>query len=1121
MQKYLPLLCGFSLVTRGASHCTPELLRADNSGNYFRLVEDEQQTTCAKLTDGACKLAVPAPGYPCLVSCVSSEEECAKLNPQAPSINPWEDDKLCTSCPVTACKSCHYPERDGAVQCLACFDGFELLERRDGTHECVVVGQGAVVITAYVLMFVITILVVLVMFGTCYVAAAESWRSKGKGNATVADLGAPLMQSASQIDENELPIQELDSKEAKQRNANAISHGFKTSIQASIKFNSLQRAKRRDENRIRRFLRAAFDKQDDLGIGLQLFYNTQIFLICFSLLGLAMSYMFTTTSAPGDSLVKIANTASSTCPASAAELRQLESSLVGREYERAKMGQVFGVLFWIASVMLTWAFHYYQKLFQQSFDAYHQTEDDYTLMLEGVPKNVTSEKQLHQQLEQELSMEGRIYGVCILYDLLHLPSETQEKLEDMLEHIIELDDLRTGWAHATVSAPEENLIHSIKEDEQEFREIMRNHIRCCGRAYVVFQTQSAMLRVLRERSGIRKQILDPSSTSDELEMVRIVNRGDQPAGLRYEKAELTGPERAWTLSVLPARQFVYILIYVVSAQLFFYFMQKPWHDCAMEASSGAAGVQLASKGVLLVNFAIQTAVAFDVEACDFIRVSKVDEITFIWNTLLMVITLLYIVYQECDKVGMRPTFFPPEEEYSAAWWEWRRGLLLAALAEIRAYDALLSVFTEQTIMLYVLGEVGNVLAPVLFFWLALRAVFISNIGGTPTSRIQRLLRVVLPKTRSPSVLSHREAEKAQVLVPLLLWMEYTYVILFPVIALTSVYFVDHSMKVWQALLCFSLLFFLWQRYVMLWLYGKSQFDSDGTYFSFIVVWGFVLSQCAASFAVWAYRLEEITEWPFAILIFVLIFFLTFFIYLAGVLYIEWSFSKAGKALDSMDGTDPGYGKIMEDTGISWWNVNPVYVLKHRLCPQERGYEVHDETVACWPSWSNQGFFEKGKEARHRKRDSWRDQAARDEPAAVAVVEATKGASINGAGGANGEQSTQSSPPDRLITSAARTIPVGLPMAAPALSGGLRPMNQLYTAPYHYVVNARGERVRVDGQRYPTATTATSALAARASPAPSPTTNSGRTLPGLTAGSTVLSPAPAYPAQAQASPARRA
>ena len=40
--------------------------------------------------------------------------------------------------------------------------------------------------------------------------------------------------------------------------------------------------------------------------------------------------------------------------------------------------------------------------------------------------------------------------------------------------------------------------------------------------------------------------------------------------------------------------------------------------------------------------------------------------------------------------------------------------------------------------------------------------------------------------------------------------------------------------------------------------------------------------------------------------------------------MRWSFSKAGKALDNMDGADPGYGKIMEDTGISWWNVNPIY-----------------------------------------------------------------------------------------------------------------------------------------------------------------------------------------------------
>jgi hypothetical protein len=37
------------------------------------------------------------------------------------------------------------------------------------------------------------------------------------------------------------------------------------------------------------------------------------------------------------------------------------------------------------------------------------------------------------------------------------------------------------------------------------------------------------------------------------------------------------------------------------------------------------------------------------------------------------------------------------------------------------------------------------------------------------------------------------------------------------------------------------------------------------------------------------------------------------------------------------------------------------VLKQRLCPNEPGFEVHDARVMCWPAWSDQGFFEKGKD----------------------------------------------------------------------------------------------------------------------------------------------------------------
>ena len=48
------------------------------------------------------------------------------------------------------------------------------------------------------------------------------------------------------------------------------------------------------------------------------------------------------------------------------------------------------------------------------YDSSHQTADDYTLMLEGVPAECTSERRLHRYIEKELNMEGRIYGVCNL-----------------------------------------------------------------------------------------------------------------------------------------------------------------------------------------------------------------------------------------------------------------------------------------------------------------------------------------------------------------------------------------------------------------------------------------------------------------------------------------------------------------------------------------------------------------------------------------------------------------------------------------------------------------------------------------------------------------------------------
>ena len=50
-------------------------------------------------------------------------------------------------------------------------------------------------------------------------------------------------------------------------------------------------------------------------------------------------------------------------------------------------------------------------------------------------------------------------------------------------------------------------VQDVENDKEEFKEILTKKLKCCGRAYVVFHTQVSMIRILRERQGVRKQIL--------------------------------------------------------------------------------------------------------------------------------------------------------------------------------------------------------------------------------------------------------------------------------------------------------------------------------------------------------------------------------------------------------------------------------------------------------------------------------------------------------------------------------------------------------------------------------------------------------------------------------------
>lgn len=716
----------------------------------------------------------------------------------------------------------------------------------------------------------------------------------------------------------------------------------------------------------------AFFGDADLGLGLKLFFNTQLFMILMSLLLWALVELgFVLRGGSHD--ISAAEVDQQCLQPGSFDFEKIQAGVVRMNESYARTNQIIFILFWVAALLASWAFHCYQKWCRVKYDQVTQSSEDYSLVLKGVSPMMMSERKLKAVLEKELNMEGQIHGVCICYDVLGLPEEDQERIKRMIEHVVEYDDLFAKWYPEHLLHPRNQYEEEMAKDATYFKDILQTKLKNSGRCYVTFKQSRAMLKIFRERKGISKSILtsEGETCEDELQMARVDLSLDEPAGLRFYKMEVSDQDKRRERLKLCVRLFLYIMVYMLVAHVFNSYFIRPWKTIGVgEESAGAPGVKIFGMVVLLLNVAIQTAVMMDIEDCGLVRISTIDQLTFIFNTLLLVITLGYTILQECNRDGWRMPLVPSPFDGEQGRWLWKQNMLRAMRVEIGMVYSVKSVFVDQTVMLYILGEVGNVLAPVAINWIALRAVFVYNIGGSHTSKVQQLLRSILPMCKKEVLLTPREAEKAQSLAPLALWMEYSYLIVFPFIACCGAFLIGPYRQVCKAQAAFALIFFVWQRYVMLWLYGRMQYDGDDTYFAFIVLWGLVISCFPASFAWWSYRLGDIAEPHFALMLMVSIYMLTVLIYWGGILAVESLYGREVKEADDMGpGGDPGYASLIDRTGLSWWNVNPIYVLKQRYCPNDiPGFEVHTEEVQCWPSWSkDKGFFEPGTVFRHRKK----------------------------------------------------------------------------------------------------------------------------------------------------------
>jgi len=888
-----------------------------------------------------------------------------QMNRRTPSVghnDPWS----CATCSIKGCEDCVY-NKSGEARCAKCFDGFTGKGGEPGRWEqCQLWNSGFVLSAVKVLISIVALVFLLAMVMTCIGAFHRDllkWLHFDVPRRA-GGLESPLVDSLNQ-------------------NKASIRQGLRLSLMSSIKSSSMRIHRSEDERASTpTWKHINIHKLDqelvDIGLGLQLFYNTQRFFICMALVTwlFAVAVGFAGPEDPKDYDV------STSC----SHPLDLSLQLGKMQIIRAHVQGSGCLLLWAVLLVMSWGFHCYQLRFVESYDKRTHTAEDYTIKLEGLPPSLTSERELKRMLEEELRMRGEVHGVCICYNVLELPNP--ERIDEMIDHLVEKDDLDLGIYDEEVYRPKAELEAELEKDAEELKGWLREgKLQSSGTAYVVFRKQRDVAQLMMLRRGIARKVFEGrklcESTGEdsdeddksEIKTVKISKDNCEPSGVRFEAFQQPPRKHQRNENVwMPLRMVIYISIYAVAAHLFFVYMIKPWEDNFIEGGETSLGVKVGSKVVLVLNFGIQTLVMVDVERGGFLRTAEVDKITFIWNTVLLLVTNSYVIVQEVYRDGYRWVLVPPQGCQEVArppdhCWAWLRLLFQSVATERQVGQNLVSVLTDQIMMLYVLGEAANVLMPVIFYYVALRLIFVMHVGGSTNSCFQRMLRAMLPSSSSATTISVREAEKAQILMPLLLWMEYTYIVIFPAMTLVTFYLLtDDTSMVCLWLLIFSLLHFFWQRGVMLWLYGKATYDSTESYEAFILMWGLVLSMLPPAAIWWAFRRGEIQEPAFAFLSMALVFLLVLLVWRYGLFLICWCIGARDDGIDELVGGDPGYADIIDKYQISWWNRNPVYVLKHRHCRDLEGHEVHGSDVQCWPKGAScDCFFELGKEFRMTRR----------------------------------------------------------------------------------------------------------------------------------------------------------
>lgn len=861
-----------------------------------------------------CPLVAPSQKFPCIFYCVKPDE-CSDFSPGRGL--PDAAARICTTCKLTGCKVCASSKR-----CQTCFDHFSL---KDGVCSLYLDATGTSTIVLYVL---IALIVLLVATAICYCSIGSR---------------SPCAE------ENMLSI--LEGR--RHRHLMKVQNWDLTS-----------------EHDPRSLYDLLFNLhlKNILGVGLPLYYNSIVFMLVVCSVSCGAMFLLYRQSGLTDILplneVDEWPAINQAFLASAAEPAILYSPMgrCMRQTPKAikdvlqafaeRSFYILTALFCVVFVM-TLIHGCRQVRYSEWFDSVNADMSDFTLLMTGLPADMTDEVKIKNWISRRLAgilpEKTFVHGVSIAYNY----ADSRQQVESMLLRLCKNREMKLEThvsceGVAGTQATETQLLDELAEDQKLASSwFSSGKIKSTGRVYVVFSHSSARDKVYSAWQNKPDLLQHPDHSAVVPSLELVVN---EPVGIFWENQHVSATEvncnAVWSLLKVGL---IFMAINVLIVLPYNYFVVAPFNREGQSASGPFQTIAGMLLGIL--NPIIGALIYGGASSVGFRNKDRFDSFILVANTGIQLINT-WVNFALCAWASSRTTSGSIDLTDKITGSD---GLSLESVIVQSTYEMLVpGMLYVNYLMGLVLASMlpwvqHNLVAKIIYVWRALPDCLLF------------VLKLILPwAPEGIDKYPRFNAEKAFMAQEVTLPWDYFAFIVFPTTAFLMTMCVSTFVwKTFMAMMIWSACYYVWCRFMHLRVQSVSYYCTTLLDCTMWLLWSLPTSALAASCFVWGLRSGMFLQGyhqGVKILVCLCVSILAGVVWVVSYLVCVHPF----RVRDAPQSSAMTVDEVFHHKTYSWYNCNPVYVLKCAYS-KEVTSKFWEHPTACDESGEEVVPFQLGKQ----------------------------------------------------------------------------------------------------------------------------------------------------------------